>query len=214
MAQVSDAESIILGLLSFISGGCYGYEIEKMLIGSRIRVCGNIAFSSIYHALKKLEKKQMITCEIEYVNGKPPRKRYTILDSGKEALHEKVMTSLQESSQVSSAADLSLFFLPLLHKEQMQEALKAHILMLQEVYAAYSVASTELPHLLSLNFAINFAIKHIELHQQIVAVRIKWAESLLLTLDEKSEEEIKASVKWMTQVALQKHQVHFEERGG
>lgn len=208
MAQVSDAESIILGLLSFIPEGCYGYEIEKMLSGSRIRVLGNIAFSSIYHVLKKLEQKQMIICEIEYVNGKPPRKRYTISDSGKDALREKVAISLQEPSRISSAADLSLLFLPLMDKEQMQETLKAHVYMLQEVYAACSVASTELSRFPCLDLAI----EHIELHLNLLAVRIEWAERLLLSLHEKSEEEIKSCAKWMTQAALHKHQIQLEKR--
>jgi DNA-binding PadR family transcriptional regulator len=208
MAQVSDAESIILGLLSFIPEGCYGYEIEKMLRDSRIRVLGNIAFSSIYQVLKKLEQKQMIICEIEYVNGKPPRKRYTISDSGKEALRKKVTASLQEPSRVSNAADLSLLFLPFLNKEQMQEALKAHVHMLREVYAVCSAAFTELSYLP----CPDLATKHIELHQRLLAVRIEWTETLLLFLHEKSEEDIKSCVEWMTQAVLYKHQIHLEKR--
>jgi len=201
MAQVSDAECIILGLLSYIPEGCYGYEIEKMLSGSRVRVLGNIAFSSIYHVLKRLEQKQMIACEIEYVESKPPRKRYTIAESGEDVLREKVIHSLSESQCICNPADLHLLFFPLLKKKQMQDALKAHLHMLQETYAETSVAFTELSRYPNLDLAI----MHIELHQKILAVRMEWVQNLLLSLNDKSDEEIESGMKWMMQAVLHKH---------
>ena len=208
MAKVSDAESIILGLLSFIHEGCYGYEIEKMLSGSKIRMWGTIAFSSIYHVLKKLEHKQMIICKIEYVPGKFPRKRYTISEKGKLALREQVISSLSESSRIFNPADHSLLFLPLLQKDQMQEALKSHLHMLQEMYAGCSTVSTELSRLPDLDFAM----KHIELHQCLLAARIDWTKNFLHAVNEKSEEEIASSIKWMAQAVLHKHRMYNEKK--
>jgi len=201
MAQVSDADCIILGLLSCIPEGCYGYEIEKMLSGSRVRVLGNIAFSSIYHVLKRLEQKQMIACEIEYVEGKPPRKRYTISESGEGALREKVTYSLSEVHRICNSADISLMFLPFLKKEQIEEALQAHLHMLQETYAESSVACTELSRYPDLDLAI----MHVKLHQSLLSVRIGWVQNLLLSLNDKSDAEIESGMKWMMQAVLHKH---------
>jgi DNA-binding PadR family transcriptional regulator len=201
MAQVSDAECIVLGLLSYIPEGCYGYEIEKMLSGSRLRIMGHIAFSSIYHVLKKLEQKQMIACEIEYIEGKPPRKRYKISEPGNGALREKVIHSLAETDCIFNPTDLYLMFFPLLKKEQMQDTLKTHLHMLQETYAEHSAIFTEF----SRYPGLNFAIMHVKLHQNLLAVRIEWVQNLLLSLDEKSDEEIESEMKWMMQAVLHKH---------
>jgi len=203
MAQVSDAECIILGLLSCIAEGCYGYEIEKMLSGSRLRIWGNIAFSSIYHVLKRLEQKQMIACEIEYVEGKPPRKRYKISELGDNALREKVTHSLSEAHRIWNPADLYLLFFPFLKKEQMQDALNAHLRMLQETYAESSVVFTELSRYPDLDLAI----MHVKLHQSLLAVRIEWVQNLLLSLNEKNDEEIESGRKWMAQAVLHKCQL-------
>ena len=204
MAQVSDAESIILGLLSFIHEGCYGYEIEKMLSGSRIHMLGPIAFSSIYHVLKKLEFKQMITCKIEYVPGKLPRKRYSISENGRFALSEKVMSSLSDSSRIFNPADHSLLFLPLLQKKQIEEALKSHVHMLQEMYAGYSIVAEELSRLPDLDFVT----KHIELYQSLLVARIDWTKNLIHFVNGTSEEELASCTKWMAQVILHKHQMY------
>jgi len=203
MAQVSDGDCMILGLLSCIPEGCYGYEIEKMLSGSRVHVCKNIAFSSIYHVLKRLEQKQMIACEIEYVEGKPPRKRYTISEPGEDALRDKVKDSLSDLHRICNPIDLALFFLPFLKKEQMQDALTAHLHMLQEIYAESSAAFTELSRYPNLDLAI----MHVKLQQSLLSVRIEWVQSLLLFLNEKSDEEIESGRKWMAQAVLHKHQL-------
>jgi len=203
MAQVSDADCMILGLLSCIPEGCYGYEIEKMLSGSRVRIWRSIAFSSIYHVLKRLEQKQMIACEIEYIEGKPPRKRYTISEPGQDALRDKVKKSLSEPQRIFNPADLDLFFLPFLKKEQMQDALKRHLYMLQEIYAESSGAFTGLSRYPDLDLVL----MHVKLHQSLLSVRIEWVQDLLLFLDEKSDEEIESSRKWMAQAILHKHQL-------
>ena len=169
---------------------------------------GPIAFSSIYHVLKKLEFKQMITCKIEYVPGKLPRKRYTISENGRLALHEKVMSSLSEPSRIFNPADHSLLFLPLLQKDQVQEALKSHVHMLQEMYAGYSTVGEELSRLPDLDFVI----KHVELYQSLLVARIDWTKSLLHFVNETSEEEIASCTKWMAQVILQKHQMFHEKK--
>ncbi|MCL2460089.1 MAG: PadR family transcriptional regulator [Euryarchaeota archaeon] len=202
MAQVTDAECMILGLLSCIPKGCYGYEIDKMLSGTRVRIWGHIAFSSIYHVLKRLEQKQMIACEIEYVEGKPPRKRYTISKPGEDALHENVKHSLSEVSRIYNSAEISLLFLPFLKKEEMQEALKAHLEMLQESYAECSAACAELSRYPSLDLPI----MHVKLHQSLLVVRMEWVQSFLIALHGKNDEEIESGMKWMMQAVLHKYQ--------
>ena len=200
MAQVSDADSIILCLLSFIPEGCYGYEIEKMLGKSRMRVWGSIAFSSIYHVLKRLEQKQMIAGKLEYVQGKPPRKRYQISELGKIALRDKVKYTLLESSFTPNPVDLSLMILPILEKEDACEFLKLHLTALQEKYAECTAALAEL----SRTHSPSIIPKHLELHSTLLAFRIEWTENLLNSVSNESEEERAAGAKWLKQEALLK----------
>jgi DNA-binding PadR family transcriptional regulator len=70
----------ILGFLSY--GSMTGYDLAKAF-GSSIRFFWYAQTSHIYLELNKLEKKELVTCELIVQTEKPSKKLYSITDSGK-----------------------------------------------------------------------------------------------------------------------------------
>ncbi len=72
-------------------GNATGYEIKKLSIEGKYSYFVDASFGSIYPALSKLETDGLVTSRQELQSGKPPRKIYSITDSGRSALIEALM---------------------------------------------------------------------------------------------------------------------------
>jgi DNA-binding PadR family transcriptional regulator len=146
----------------------------------------------------------MIAGKIEFVRGKPPRKRYKISELGKIALRDKVQYTLSELTFTPSPVDLSLMILPTHKKKDACEFLKLHLTALQEKYAECTDAIAEL----SSTHSPSVISKHLELHSSLLAFRIKWTEELLSSVAKESKEERAAAAKWLKQEALLRKCMH------
>jgi len=89
--MISNLEASVLGLIC--EGFRYGYELEKTIEERNMRHWTEVAFSSIYYVLKRLEKKGLITSGTERVSGRS-RKVYSVTPQGKGEMKE-----MQKSSQ-------------------------------------------------------------------------------------------------------------------
>lgn len=75
--------SLSHGILGFLSyGSMTGYDLAKSF-GSSIRFFWYAQTSHIYLELNKLEKKELVTCELIVQTEKPSKKLYSITESGK-----------------------------------------------------------------------------------------------------------------------------------
>jgi DNA-binding PadR family transcriptional regulator len=90
---------VILGLLSKRSMS--GYDIRRLLrsLGSLL---GNPSFGTIYPALHALLKDGLVTVEVVPHASRPPRKIYTITETGKQALQEWAVQPLSSSMGLRS----------------------------------------------------------------------------------------------------------------
>ncbi len=125
MSRVSNIEAAILGLL--YEQSLYGYKLEKIIEERGMRNWTEIGFSSIYYVLKRLEKKEFITSELESVKGKPSRKIYTTTKKGKLAMEEKVKTLLSENKKILSPLDIGIAYLKTLKTEEVLECLHQYL---------------------------------------------------------------------------------------
>ena len=73
-----------LCLAILYSGDATGYEIKKLSIEGKYSHFVDASFGSIYPALSRLEADEAVTFREEMTPGKPPRKVYSITDSGRE----------------------------------------------------------------------------------------------------------------------------------
>lgn len=125
MNIISDLEASILGLL--YEEPQYGYQLEKTIEGWGMRNWTQIGFSSIYYVLKKLEKKELVSSKMEKVEGKPSRKVFTITDTGKVAMEEKIRDLLSWNKKLISPIDLGLAYMNYLEPVEVIKCLENYV---------------------------------------------------------------------------------------
>ncbi len=108
--------------------------------------------TQIYRMLKKLHKKKLIDCEIEYQAGKPNKKVYYITDLGKESFYQWLQKPA-ELHEIRHSQLLQLSFMAGMDTGKIVKFLRDYetlILKILETYTnpehikqAYSIASGE-----------------------------------------------------------------------
>jgi DNA-binding PadR family transcriptional regulator len=132
--MISDIEASVLGLVC--EGFRYGYEIEKIIEERNMRNWTDIAFSSIYYVLKKLENAGLITSESQSAGGRS-RKVYEVTEEGRREMRDKVGHLLSNHAGYKSPFDLGLGFMGQLGKAEAIDALEAYIGSFEEMRAHY-----------------------------------------------------------------------------
>ncbi len=126
---------VILGLLS--ETPMTGYDLKKRFTDSEVlHWSGNN--NQIYRALVELHNQQWVTLETRYQPSKPPRKIYTITDSGLQALKQWMLTP-PDLPQFRSALLTQLTWADQLTPDEVgrllagyEEEVRVHSLMLRE----------------------------------------------------------------------------------
>ncbi len=126
---------VILGFLS--ETPLTGYDLKKKFSDSDIfHWSGNN--NQIYRTLVELHDEHFVTIEVQYQENKPPRKIYTITESGRATLQEW-MRSPPELPQFRNALLMQLTWADQLEPDALsrmlggyEDELQAHIIILRE----------------------------------------------------------------------------------
>jgi PadR family transcriptional regulator AphA len=119
----------ILGLL--VKRPMWGYDIRRLL-RSLDWLLGNPSFGTIYPALHALLKDGLATVEVVPHPSKPPRKVYTITETGKRSMQEWV------AQNPSSSVGLRSFIMyVILTSNSTHGGLATHLRQRQEAVAAH-----------------------------------------------------------------------------
>ena len=121
---MTHSEVIILRLLYYTDR--YGYELDKIIEENRMRSWADIAFSSIYNVLNKLEGKRLLDSYTVKEPGSPKRKVYTIREEGKEALHGEVLRMLSAPGQGGGDFTVGLVTSDILEEGEFNHALATY----------------------------------------------------------------------------------------
>jgi DNA-binding PadR family transcriptional regulator len=122
--MISNLEASVLGLIC--EGFQYGYELEKTIEERNMRHWTEIAFSSIYYVLKRLEKRDLITSGTERVSGRS-RKVYSVTPQGKAEMKKKVKELISNFHPVTNPFDLGIGNLDKLTHAEIIKGLKSYI---------------------------------------------------------------------------------------
>ena len=117
-------ELIILGLIARKPN--YAYQLEKLIEKENLREGIDIGFSTIYSALKSLEKEGYLETKIEHQESLPSRKIYSITYAGKEYLRDLMKNYLKIPKFKYSGFDLALLFSDFLTREERRESLNLY----------------------------------------------------------------------------------------
>ncbi len=93
---MQQAKLMVLGYLA--AGPLYGYEMERKIEENKIRLWAKIGFSTIYKALKDLERDGHVAAKTEEAERGIARRRYTITKTGRRLLSEQIAASLASPS--------------------------------------------------------------------------------------------------------------------
>jgi DNA-binding PadR family transcriptional regulator len=127
--MISDLEASVLGLIC--EGFSYGYEMEKIIEERNMRHWTEIAFSSIYYVLKRLEKNGYITSSSKEVGGRS-RKVYSVTPQGKEIMKGKVWELLSQHHAVTDPFDLGIGNMHILPFEEIIASLRSYVSSVEE----------------------------------------------------------------------------------
>lgn len=121
---MTQLEIVLLSLLC--EKNYYGYEIESIIEKRHIREWTKIGFSSIYHSLNKLEKKELVSSYVEKEYGSPKRKVYSINKDAENIVRKEINQLLCSPEKIDSDFSIGLAFSHLLSKEEVVAALNEY----------------------------------------------------------------------------------------
>ena len=122
--MISNIEASVLGLIC--EGFRYGYELEKTIEERNMRHWTEIAFSSIYYILKRLEKNGLITSGTELVSGRS-RKVYNVTPQGKAEMKSKVQDLISNFHQGTDPFNLGIGNLDKLSHTEIIAGLRSYV---------------------------------------------------------------------------------------
>ncbi|MFW9890259.1 MAG: PadR family transcriptional regulator [Candidatus Thorarchaeota archaeon] len=124
--------STYLAVLSLIGAGAkYGYEINQILEQRGYRNWVDIKFSSVYKALKELEKKRLIKGQKSDVKMQPSKKTYSITRKGSTHLRNQIVICLEDPPKANSLFDLGMSAIFQLTKAEAVDSLKKRLANLE-----------------------------------------------------------------------------------
>jgi len=105
---ITNLEAVVLGIIC--EKPSYGYEIEATIQDRSIRLWTDIAFSSIYYVLRRLEKQGLIDSTRDEVDGRL-RKIYRATPHGEKMMAARLGESLSTLEKPLSAFNLGVGFM-------------------------------------------------------------------------------------------------------
>ncbi len=127
--KLSNQEIVILAILSETER--YGYEIDKILTEKQIRPWDNIAQSSIYAVLIRLHRMGLADRREVSQSGRPPRRLYSISESGRAELEEAIFESILDDRRVIGRFEIILFVWAMLSSDKRNKLLSSYMALLR-----------------------------------------------------------------------------------
>ncbi|MBN2281340.1 MAG: helix-turn-helix transcriptional regulator [Candidatus Marinimicrobia bacterium] len=144
---MTNAEITLLGILN--ENPNHAYQLEHLLQEKNLKDKVDLAFSSIYATLKKLEKRGMVLGHIQKLPKQPEKKIYSITEKGKQELIENLKQNLSKPEFEKSSFELCLHFSNFIPKLELKEILKIYeaelTRMIQNQIKEITILKTEDP---------------------------------------------------------------------
>jgi DNA-binding PadR family transcriptional regulator len=123
--KITEAEMAILSLVA--EKPVYGYEIDQIIQQRGMREWTAIGFSSIYYLLKKIKDKGWITGRTsESTRQGIQRTIYTVTEAGLQVCRQATLQTISIPHSMPNSFLTALSNLPILSRQQIQEALSNH----------------------------------------------------------------------------------------
>jgi len=176
--EISDKELAILGMI--YENPMYGYEIEKVMQETSMNDWTEIAFSSIYFLLKRLESKNLIISKIEQNEKNQTRKIYSTTEIGKQQTKEKLKDILSHHEKTIWQIDLGMAYQQILSQKEVKECL----LLYEEEIDKSIVCYKELQKYLSDHECPQNRLQLAQRPMRLFEAEKEWIHTYIQSLDE------------------------------
>lgn len=136
--NLTSAELTVLGLL--VEQPRHGYDLEQVIEQRGIRQWADIAFSSIYYLLTKLEKRNLIRSDLNRA-GARSRRVFHATTKGREVAAEQALAFISDDRTVPHPVLVGLANLPLVGEHDYLEALRGRLTQLDARIASVQEAA-------------------------------------------------------------------------
>ncbi|PIS28346.1 MAG: hypothetical protein COT43_06520 [Candidatus Marinimicrobia bacterium CG08_land_8_20_14_0_20_45_22] len=121
---MTQVELVLLGIVT--EGENHAYNIEKIVEQRGLRERLSIGFSTIYAALKKLEKEYLVESRYDAQQNLPGKRIFSVTPLGKRTFTQEMMKSLSVPQRTESAFEAALCFAHLLGRAELKESLSLY----------------------------------------------------------------------------------------
>jgi DNA-binding PadR family transcriptional regulator len=181
--EVSKVDLMLLGLL--LKRATYGYEIAEELSKPAMEPWVKLARTSVYSALGRLARKDLVSKHAERHGGRPERAVYSITNAGRRAFIGGLREALEQPSDTMGTFDVALFFSSYLENQQVRDGLaerwRALERSLQVTREALSFARA------SEERGLVLVLQH---REKVLSMQIEYAQELARYLAASSEREV------------------------
>lgn len=111
--RLSPAEFTLLGMISLATGrggAIHGYDLSRQLTEGPIREVIRIEPGMLYHYLKKLARRDLISSTTEPQEGRPDRHLHALTDRGREMVDDWLAEPVQATREMRLDFLLKLWF--------------------------------------------------------------------------------------------------------
>ena len=176
---LTQAEVAVLSLLS--EGETHGYALNEAIEYRGFRNWTDIAFSSIYAILTRLEKVALISSRLDPSIKGPARKLYRLTPKGRAALKRSITQYISEPEQPRGRVDLGVAYIELLPTKAAIRCLESYAdKMRQRIENIERIREIQRP----IPFGAEIIFDHGIVKGQAEA---KWVESVINQLKEREE---------------------------
>jgi DNA-binding PadR family transcriptional regulator len=172
---------VILGLLR--ERPLHGYEI-KHIIEEHMGDWTNIAFGSIYFALKKLSEEGFVEkAGTEQEGGRPSRTIYQITEAGRAEFLRLLRAVWSEVERHYFATDIGLAFIEALPRDEVKGYLRDRIAQLEEILQHLAEHKAEILAMEEIPRKAVAVFEHSRVHFE---AELAWTCSLLTEIEQES----------------------------
>lgn len=118
---MTQAEAIILRILA--TSDHHAYELDKLFDQNRMRDWADIGFSSIYGALKKLEKRKLVRSRAAPEQAGPARRVYAITPEGRAEVRKEILRLVAGDPEPRDSVTVGLILSSFLGEREFEHAL-------------------------------------------------------------------------------------------
>lgn len=138
MQVLTPAELTVLGLI--VEQPRHGYDLEQVIEERGIRQWTDIAFSSIYYVLAKLEKRGLVEAADGDRSGVKSRRVFRATAEGRQIAADEAVAFIADLQAVPHPVLVGLANLPLVSERAYDEALRSRLTQLEARIASVTEA--------------------------------------------------------------------------